>query len=78
MSTPEAEEESYFVNKIKVRKHLETRAAADPTLGYTYAMCGMFSDFILAYNVLGLDPERKTANFTGAPETKITTTHGNE
>jgi hypothetical protein len=74
LTRPQNETESYFVDKIAARKHVEARAAADSSLGYTYAMTGLFTDFMLAANILFLSDDKKSANLSGAPENKLTTT----
>jgi len=74
----EARAESYFVNKLKVRKHLEEKVSKDPSKGYTYILVGMFSDFTLNYNILFLSDDKKSASFLGEPDAKLTTTHSDD
>ncbi|KDR76013.1 hypothetical protein GALMADRAFT_279302 [Galerina marginata CBS 339.88] len=73
-----ASTESYFVNKLKVRKHLEDKVSKDASKGYTYIMVGMFSDFMLQYNILFLSDDKKSASFLGDPEAKLSTTQSDD
>ncbi|KAK9357648.1 hypothetical protein V1504DRAFT_436546 [Lipomyces starkeyi] len=67
-------EESYFVNKIAARKHLAKRVKEDPSLGYTYVMTGLFSDFMIQFNTIFLSEDKKSANFTCFREARFSTT----
>ncbi|KAG9235198.1 hypothetical protein BJ875DRAFT_529749 [Amylocarpus encephaloides] len=71
---PRTIDEAYFVDKIAARKHLESRVEEEPSLGYTLIMVGLFSDYFLLYNILGLSEDRKSANFIGDPESVLSTT----
>ncbi|KAF9552292.1 NAD(P)-binding protein [Agrocybe pediades] len=77
LTHPVVSKEPYAVGKIEARKQLEERARKDQSIGYTYVITGMFSDFILRphVNVLGLSEDRRSAKFLGAPDAVLTTTH---
>ncbi|KAF8910548.1 hypothetical protein CPB84DRAFT_1821384 [Gymnopilus junonius] len=78
LTRPQQSEERYFVNKLKVRKHLEEKVSKDATKGYTYILVGIFSDILLAYNMLGLSDDKKSASFLGQPDEPITTTNSDD
>jgi len=64
--------------KIQVRKALEESVKKDSSLGYTYVMTGIFSDFMIESNVLGISENKKTARFIGDPNVLLTATHTEE
>jgi hypothetical protein len=37
-------------------------------------MTGLFSDFMLKFNILFLADDKKSANFTGSPDARLSTT----
>lgn len=41
-------------------------------------MTGIFSDFFIEKNVIGLSPDKKSATYTGAPENRLSTTHSDD
>jgi len=77
-SNPVAAQESFFAPKLQVRKALEERASKDNSLGYTYVMTGIFSDFMVENNILGLSEDKRTATFLGDPDSLLTSTHTDE
>lgn len=78
LSRPEIQNESFFVHKLNVRKHLENVVSQDPSRGFTYIMVGMWSNWMLDFNIFGLSDDKKSASFVGAPNTVLTTTHAEE
>lgn len=68
----------FFAPKIEVRKWLEERCSKDSSLGYTYVMNGIISNFMIQRNVLGLSEDKKTAKFLGDPNALLTATHTDE
>jgi hypothetical protein len=71
-------QERYFKDKIAARRHVEKRAAENPEFGYTLIMTGIFSDFFIENNILGLSADKRSATYTGAPENKLSTTHSED
>ena len=77
-SGPVVTQEPFFAPKGQVRKALEERVSKDDSLGYTYVMTGIFSDVMVAGNILGLSEDKKTAKFLGEPDALLTSTHPDE
>lgn len=71
-------QERYFKDKLAARRHVEKRAAEDPSLGYTLIMTGIFSDFFIETNTLGLSSDKRSATFTGSPDNRLSTTHSDD
>lgn len=71
-------QERYFTSKLLTRRHIEKHASEHPDFGYTLIMTGIFSDFFLEKNIIGLSADRKNAIFTGTPQTRLSTTHSTD
>lgn len=78
LTHPLVRDQTCFLDKIAVRKRLESHAQTHPSLGYTYVMTGISSDLLLDSNMLGLDDDRSSAAFLGSPDARVSTTHLDE
>ncbi|KAH9481224.1 Isoflavone reductase-like protein IRL [Psilocybe cubensis] len=78
LTRPEIQEESFFARKLNIRKHLEHVVSQDPSRGFTYILVGMWSNWMLDFNIFGLSDDKKSATFVGAPDTLLTTTHAED
>lgn len=67
----------YFRDKLITRKHLEETAQKTPGFRYTYMLVGAITEY-LATPFLGVDTEKHTFTFYGAPEMKAAFTSINE
>jgi hypothetical protein len=70
--------EPVFRDQIAVRTHLASKIQQHPSVGYTYLMAGIWADILVAFNLLGLDAEKRHATVYGDPRAKISLTARSE
>jgi hypothetical protein len=71
-------QERYFKDKIAARRHVEKCASDNSTIGYTLIMTGIFSDFFIETNTLGLSADKRSAVFPGGSKNRLSTTHSSD
>jgi len=74
ISRPGFAKEKYWQDKLVTRRYLADLVKRNPRFGYTILLIGMVTEFVVETPLFGVDKEKKTVDFVGTPESKITFT----